>query len=67
MGALDGKVAVVTGSSMSMISGAWSLGVGLPLRASRSISAQRSRAATSGVTSSWSIRIPKFFWKLPAR
>src|SRR6185436_3692443 len=54
-------------SSMSTSSGAWFEGVGLPLRASRSISAHTVRPATLGVASRWSIRMPKFLWKLPAR
>ena len=36
-------------------------------RASRSISAATIRSATCGVTSRWSMRIPKFLWKFPAR
>ena len=38
------------GSSRSTTSGAWSDGVGGPLRASRSISAHTTRSATGGVT-----------------
>src|SRR5439155_21043986 len=55
------------GWSRSMISGAWSEGMGLPLRASRSISAHTVRPATGRVTSRWSMRMPMFLWKLPAR
>ena len=55
------------GSSRSITSGAWSDGIGLPLRASRSISAQTVRSASGAVTSRWSMRMPKFLWKLPAR
>ena len=55
------------GSSRSMTSGVWSEGIGFPLRASRSISDQTMRSATGCVTSRWSMRMPKFLWKLPAR
>src|SRR5207249_2202774 len=55
------------GWSRSMISGAWSEGMGLPLRASRSISAHTVRPATGRVTSRWAMRMPMVLWKLPAR
>src|SRR5207245_1164277 len=54
-------------SSMSITSGAWSEGTGLPLRASRSISAHTVRCTRGTVTSRWSMRMPKFLWKFPAR
>src|SRR5439155_195994 len=53
--------------SRSITTGAWSEGMGLPLRASRSISADTVRPATGRVASRWSMRMPKFLWKLPAR
>src|SRR5262245_37981087 len=46
------------GSSRSSASGVWSEGVGFPLRGSRSISVQTTRAATGGDTSRWSMRMP---------
>ena len=56
------------GASRSITSGAWSEGIGLPLRASRSISAHTTRAGERRAsTSRWSMRMPKFLWKLPAR
>src|SRR2546427_10080981 len=54
-------------SSRSITSGAWSDGMGLPFRASRSISAHTVRPATGRVASRWSMRMPKFLWKFPAR
>src|SRR6266571_8226034 len=53
-------------SSMSITSGVWSEGTGLPLRASRSISVHTVRSRTGAVTSRWSMRMPKFLWKFPA-
>ena len=50
----------------STYSGAWSDG-SLPLRASRSRSAAVTRAATEREAYRWSMRIPRFLWKLPAR
>ena len=41
------------------MTGAWSDGIGGPLRASRSISAATTRSATGFVTSRWSIRMPE--------
>ena len=55
------------GASRSIASGAWSDGNGFPFRASRSISAQHVRSATGRVASRWSMRMPKFLWKWPAR
>src|SRR5205809_488876 len=46
--------------------GAWSEGF-VPLRSSRSISTERQRAASAGVTRIWSIRSPQPRWKAPAR
>ena len=55
------------GSSRSRTSGAWSDGVGVPLRASRSTSTATTRAAVGALARRWSIRIPSLRWKLPAR
>ncbi len=50
-----------------MTTGVWSDGVGGPLRASRSISAQTTRDATGAVAYSRSIRMPSLRWNMPAR
>ncbi len=53
-------------SLRSTISGAWSEGP-VPLRALRSTTAHVTRSATGGVASTWSIRMPRCWWKSPAR
>ena len=52
--------------SRSTTSGAWSDGP-LPLRALRSMSAQRARSATEREPRTRSMRMPIPLWKLPAR
>jgi hypothetical protein len=53
-------------TSTSTNTGAWSLGF-WPLRALRSMSAQRTRSASDDESSTRSSRIPRCFGKLPAR
>lgn len=53
-------------SSKSMSKGAWSDGC-LPLRAARSTMPQRTVLAKDAVTSTRSMRIPRWLWKSPAR
>ena len=54
------------GSVRSTTIGAWSDGP-LPLRASRSTYASVIRAATGALASTRSIRMPLFWWNIPAR
>jgi len=65
----DGDIGPISPSgavSRSTTTGAWSLGP-VPLRASRSIQAARTRPATGSAASTRSIRMPRSWWNRPAR
>ena len=65
-GGTTGPMSPSGASSRSTITGAWSLGP-LPLRASRSTHAARTRPASGSLASTRSIRMPRSWWNMPCR